>query len=80
MVVGEADAPSHPGNTVEKCTFCRNLTSRGEVPACMQLCPGRARAWGDLDDPESDISKAIAQYHAQPLASNLTASKIYYVR
>ena len=25
----------------------------------MQLCPGRARYWGDLDDPESDIAKAI---------------------
>lgn len=60
VVVGEADAPLHPGNTVEKCTFCRNLTARGEVPACMQLCPGRARVWGDLEDPESEISKLIA--------------------
>lgn len=58
--VGEFDAPAHAAGTVEKCTFCYNLIDRGEVPACMQLCPGRARYWGDLDDPESDVSKAIA--------------------
>lgn len=59
MEVGEEDAPKHAGGTVEKCTFCSNLVARGETPACMVLCPGRARWWGDLDDPNSDVSKAI---------------------
>ena len=58
--VGELDAPVHKAGIVEKCTFCYNLIDRGEVPACMQLCPGRARYWGDLDDPESEVSMAIA--------------------
>jgi molybdopterin-containing oxidoreductase family iron-sulfur binding subunit len=58
VTVGEADAPPHKTNTVEKCTFCKNLIGRDEVPACMQLCPGRARYWGDLDDPESAPNKA----------------------
>lgn len=58
--VGEVDAPAHLPSTVEKCTFCKNLIDRGEVPACMDLCPGRARFWGDLDDPNSEVSKAIA--------------------
>lgn len=57
--VGEEDAPPHIPGTVEKCTFCKNLIDRGEVPACMDLCPGRARYWGDLDDPDSDVCKAI---------------------
>lgn len=57
--VGEHDAPPHHPNTVEKCTFCKNLIDRGEVPACMDLCPGRARYWGDLDDPNSEVSQAI---------------------
>jgi molybdopterin-containing oxidoreductase family iron-sulfur binding subunit len=57
-VVGEYDAPPHKTGTVEKCTFCANLISRDEPPACMQLCPGRARYWGDLDDPESEPNKA----------------------
>lgn len=57
--VGEFDAPPHQPGTVEKCTFCKNLIGRDEEPACMQLCPGRARFWGDLDDPNSAVNKAI---------------------
>lgn len=45
---------------VEKCTLCQQLTSVGEKPACVQACCGEARFYGDLDDPESDVSKAIA--------------------
>lgn len=59
VVVGELDAPVHESGTVEKCTFCHNLIDRGDVPACMQLCLGRARYWGDLDDPTSKVSQAI---------------------
>jgi molybdopterin-containing oxidoreductase family iron-sulfur binding subunit len=58
LAVGEIDAPPHKISTVEKCTFCKNLIGRDEVPACMQLCPGRARYWGDLDDPQSEPNKA----------------------
>ncbi len=57
--IGEVDAPPHKPNTMEKCTFCKNLIDRGEVPACMDLCPARARFWGDLDDPASEVNKAI---------------------
>ncbi len=59
VVIGESDAPAHVANAVEKCTFCKNLLDRGEDPACMQLCPGRARFYGDIDDPNSAVSKAI---------------------
>ena len=45
---------------VEKCTMCSHLTSAGEKPACVKNCPGKARFFGDLDDPESDASKALA--------------------
>lgn len=57
--VGDVDAPVHQYNVVEKCTFCVNRIARGGKPACMALCPGRARYWGDLDDPNSEVSKAI---------------------
>ena len=39
-----------------------------------------ARVFGDLDDPESEISKAIAKTNALPIAGDLTKSKIFYVR
>lgn len=61
FAMGDWDAPKHPGGTVEKCTFCKNRLDRGEKPACMEHCLGRARYWGDLDDPESEISLILAQ-------------------
>lgn len=81
MAVGEADAPAHTGGTVEKCTFCKNLIDRGETPACMVLCPGRARYWGDLDDPESEISKVIASKDFKVLNEEAgTKPNVYYYK
>lgn len=81
VVVGEYDAPPHKAGTVEKCTFCKNLIDRGDVPACMQLCPGRARYWGDLDDPESDVSKAIAGRETMLLQEESgTKPNVYYLQ
>lgn len=81
VVVGEADAPQHKANTVEKCTFCHNLIDRGEQPACMQLCPGRARFYGDVDDPDSDVSKAIEGREYELLDEEAgTKPAIYYLQ
>ncbi|MFR5000199.1 MAG: 4Fe-4S dicluster domain-containing protein [Slackia sp.] len=60
FAVGDAQAKQHHAKTVEKCTFCAHRVERGELPACVESCPGRARTFGDLDDPNSDISKLIA--------------------
>ncbi len=65
---------------VEKCRFCWDGENPGNPPACVGTCISGARIFGDLDDPDSEINQAIARYHAQPLADNLTVSKIYYVR
>ena len=47
-------------NVVEKCTLCGQLTSVGEQPKCVAACCASARFYGDLDDPASDASKALA--------------------
>lgn len=47
---------------VEKCTLCGQLTSQGELPACVKSCAAGARFYGDLDDPNSDVSKELAKY------------------
>jgi molybdopterin-containing oxidoreductase family iron-sulfur binding subunit len=58
--VGDWDAPEHKPNTVGKCTYCANRIGRDEVPMCMDICPARARYWGDWDDPESAVNKYVA--------------------
>ena len=47
-------------SVVEKCTLCQHLTAAGEKPQCVKGCSVQCRFYGDLDDPESDASKAIA--------------------
>ena len=47
-------------HVVERCTLCSQRTVQGEAPACVVNCCAGARLYGDLDDPTSDVSKAIA--------------------
>jgi len=47
--------------TVDKCTFCVHRLERGlATTACQEVCPTRSIRFGDLSDPESDISKLLA--------------------
>jgi ferredoxin len=46
----------------QKCTMCAELLDEGFVlPRCVGACPNGAMFFGDLDDPESEASKKIAQ-------------------
>jgi len=52
---------------MKKCTLCvdriynENIPKEKREPACVSTCPAGARHFGDLGDPESDISKLVVE-------------------
>ncbi|WP_019153178.1 sulfate reduction electron transfer complex DsrMKJOP subunit DsrO [Robertmurraya massiliosenegalensis] len=70
-----------PEETVRKCNFCYHRLQRGEEPACVETCIGDARYFGDLNDPNSVVSKLAASSRAFRLKEELgTEPRVYYLR
>lgn len=44
---------------MEKCTFCLHRTRNGQYPACLEACPTGARKFGNILDPESEVSQIL---------------------
>jgi molybdopterin-containing oxidoreductase family iron-sulfur binding subunit len=60
--------------TVEACTLCVHRIDAGLPPACVEACQKdghQAMIYGDLKDPNSDISKRLAMEPSQQLRSAL---------
>ena len=67
---------------VRKCTFCRNARQLDPdaQPYCVKTCHQKARIFGDLDDPNSEVSKIVASVKTERLLEDLgTEPQIYYV-
>ncbi|MCA8978011.1 MAG: 4Fe-4S dicluster domain-containing protein [Planctomycetes bacterium] len=50
-----------PKGVVEKCHFCMHRTRQGRYPACLEVCPVGARKFGNLLDPDSEVSQILKQ-------------------
>lgn len=59
--------------TAEGCTLCVHRIDAGQLPACVEACrqAGAAMVFGDLNDPDSVISRALHQHHAAQLRPDL---------
>lgn len=91
-VWGSAEVEIRPRGVVEKCTFCVHRIDRGlaqglvpgvdrpATPACVNICPVEARIFGDLNDPNSPASRAIATHQTFRLREDLgTEPNVYYI-
>lgn len=59
---------------VESCNLCVTRVDRGEITACAEACSKTGREaiiFGDLNDPNSEISKRIATYASKQVRADL---------
>jgi len=74
------EVPVRPIGVAEKCTFCVHRTRNGRLPRCVEVCPVRARHFGDLNDPESEVSKLLKSNSTFQLLEEInTQPRIWYI-
>ncbi len=89
---GYPEVPRRPRGVVEKCSFCYQRIDRGleqgltpgehadATPACVVVCPVRARLFGDLNDPQSEVSLLLGSRASFRLKEDLgVAPRVYYL-
>ncbi len=64
---------------MEKCHFCLQRVRAGRMPACVEVCPVGARKFGDLNDPESEVSQILNNKHVTVLKQEVgTLPRFFY--
>ena len=66
--------------TAAKCHYCGHRVENGIEPACVVVCPEHAIVAGDMDDPESEISRVLAKNDVTVRKPEQgTAPKLFYI-
>lgn len=77
-----------PVGNVRKCTFCLHLQDehgkynkeQGRWPACAKTCTGKAIHFGDINDPDSEVSVLLRERQYIRLKEELgTSPNVYYL-
>jgi tetrathionate reductase subunit B len=72
--------PTGVPGVADKCTWCYHRITRGEQPACVEVCPVGARVFGDLNDPASPIQAIVRKPGVGLLRPELgTKPRVFYV-
>ncbi|MDP2207617.1 MAG: 4Fe-4S dicluster domain-containing protein [Bacteroidota bacterium] len=70
----------NPEGYADKCTFCVHRVEEGKDPACISVCPTYCMTFGDLDDPNSEISKLVKSRNNHTVLPEAgTSPNIYYL-
>lgn len=74
------DFPTRTKGVVEKCQFCEERVSHGLQPACVEACPEKALAFGDLNDAHGGVRRLLKDRFSTRRKPGLgTNPKIYYL-
>jgi Fe-S-cluster-containing dehydrogenase component len=71
--------PTRTKGVVEKCNFCAERLAVGQLPACVEASKG-ALAFGDLDDPQSEVRHLLGEHFTIRRKSALgTEPSVFYI-
>lgn len=71
----------HPDGAADKCTFCNHRISVGLLPACVSICPTDTLHFGDINDPNSEVSELLATRDYKTQKSHLgTKPQLYWLK
>ena len=65
-------------NVPAKCELCPTRRAEGRPPACVAVCPTGALIFGDLDDPDSDISRQLEEGATVSIGPAIAAARVFY--
>ncbi|MFP4475077.1 MAG: sulfate reduction electron transfer complex DsrMKJOP subunit DsrO [Desulfatibacillaceae bacterium] len=74
------DFPTRTKGVVEKCNFCAERLSKGQLPACVEACENEELLFGDMNDRESVVRKVLRERFAIRRKASLgTQPQVYYL-